>query len=159
MSRLLDQRLKLGQLVRPAVLLGPRDQCLRRLYATEGFVKWCQTVTLQAESRTLLSIPEQLNQAFADYVSGRPLTSGITRCDPPRGQGIWRLKTPDLRLYGWAHEPQCLILAKGELKTVLLMPGPPKDKHLGQDVVRIRRQLKFSEWKVGVLSVVFPACR
>lgn len=159
MSRALDQALKQGGLIRPQVTLGPRDQCLRRLYVTEGFVKWCASGVLTTKTRTLLSLPEQLNQAFADFVSGRPLSSGLTKCDPPRGEGLWRIKTPDLRLYGWADDAQCMILACGELKSVLVKPGPPRDRDKGREVVQIRKSLGFVEWKSGERYVVFPACR
>ena len=94
--------------------------------------------------------------AFADFIVGRPMT-GMTKCDPPRGQGVWRLKTPDLRLYGWAPVHQTMVIAAGELKRTLILPGPPKDRDLGKLVVSERKRLGFSDWKFGDVAHVFPA--
>lgn len=156
MSRKLNELCRLGHLARIPVQLGPRDLPMRRLYWTAEFEKWCRTIIQsQGRSRTKATLDEQLNQAFADFVTGRPLT-GMTKCDPPKGQAIWRLKTPDLRLYGWADEPQCMVLVAGEFKSTLMLPGPPKDRHLGAIVVAKRKSLGFSQWTYGEIFNVFP---
>lgn len=156
MSRRLDELCRVGQLASVSVQLGPRDQPMRRLYWTADFEQWCRNVIqTNTPSPTKAAIDEQLNQAFADFVAGRPLT-GMTKCDPPKGQAIWRLKTPDLRLYGWADGSQCLVLVAGELKRTLALPGPPKDRHLGARVVVIRKELGFERWTYGEIFNVFP---
>jgi len=154
MSRHLSDLVRKGLVEPVPVLLGPRDQRFRRLFWTKDAFTWWQTVAT-LPSRSLATLPEQLNQAFADFIVGRPMT-GMTKCDPPRGQGIWRLKTPDLRLYGWAPEQNTMIIAIGELKQVLAKPGPPKDRDLGRVVVAARRRLGFSNWLVGEIFNVFP---
>jgi hypothetical protein len=154
MSQTLSDLLREGLIEPVSVLLGPRDQRFRSLYWTKGAFTWWQSVST-LPSRSLSSFPEQLNQAFADFIAGRPMT-GMTKCDPPRGEGIWRLKTPDLRLYGWAPSQNTLILASGELKQVLAKPGPPKDRDLGRVVVSTRRGLGCSSWIVGEIYNVFP---
>jgi hypothetical protein len=138
------------------VILGPRDQRNRRLFWTKRFEKWCRDICQSPGTRSLVSIPEQLNIAFAEFISGRPLSSGLARCDPPTGEGIWRLKTPDLRLYGWADEPHCMILTVGEFKSVIAAPGAPKDRHLGQQAVEERRELKLG-FISGERFEIFPA--
>lgn len=156
MSHKLDELCRVGELAPVPVLMGPRDLSMRRLYWTMDFERWCRTITqLATPSPTKAGLDEQLNQAFADFVAGRPLT-GMTKCDPPKGQALWRLKTPDLRLYGWADEAQCLVLVTGELKKVLMLPGPPKDKDLGVSVVAIRKRLGFLQWTYGEIFDVFP---
>lgn len=129
---------------------------MRRLYWTAGFEQWCRAIILSGTRSTSIAMhDEQLNQAFADFVTGRPLT-GMTKCDPPRGQAIWKLKTPDFRLFGWADEPQCMVLVAAELKKILMAPGPPKDRHLGAQVVAERRRLGFAKWTYGEIFNVFP---
>lgn len=156
MLRKLDELLRLGVLTKVPVQLGPRDLPMRRLYWNAEFEQWCRTIIQsQGRSVTKAALDEQLNQAFADFVTGRPLT-GMTKCEPPRGQAIWRLKTPDLRLYGWADEPQCMVLVAGAFKANLLLPGPPKDRHLGATVVAKRKSLGFSQWTYGEIFDVFP---
>ena len=154
MSHHLSELVRKGLIEPVPVLLGPRDQRFRRLYWTKGASTWWLTVSM-LPSRSLASLPEQLNQAFADFIAGRPMT-GMTKCDPPRGEGIWRLKTPDLRLYGWAPCQNALIVAAGELKQVLAKPGPPKDRDLGRVVVASRKQLGVSKWMIGEIYDVFP---
>lgn len=156
MSRSLDRLIRAGSVSAVPVLLGPRDQRLRRLFWTKDFDQWCRHASLAPPSnRSLATVAEQLNQSFAEFVAGRPLT-GMTKCDPPRGEGIWRLKTPDLRLYGWADEPQTMILARGEFKQALLRPGPPNDRLLGRETVAIRRRLSVQDWMIGELYDIFP---
>jgi hypothetical protein len=154
MSQHLSELLRKGLIEPVPVLLGPRDQRFRTLYWTKDASTWWQSVSA-LPSRSLVSLPEQLNQAFADFIVGRPMT-GMTKCDPPRGQGVWRLKTPDLRLYGWAPSQGVMIIAAGELKQRLAAPGPPKDRDLGNLVVAARKTLGFSSWTSGEIYHVFP---
>lgn len=158
MSRELDSLLANGKLSSVAVQLGPRDQVYRRLYWTAEFETWCRQSFASARQSSLATIPEQLNQAFADFISGRPMT-GMTRCDPPSGQAIWKPHTPDLRLFGWVDEPQCVVLAAGELARVLKSPGPPTYTEVAKKVVKIRKDLGFKDWIYGEHSRAFPAAR
>jgi hypothetical protein len=156
MSRRLDSLVVEGRLSPVAVILGPRDQVNRRLYWTTDFEQWCKQICAYPDTHSLASIPEQLNIAFADFITGRPLSSGLARCDPPKGQGLWRLKTPDLRLYGWADAAQCMILAVGERKQVIAAPGYPKDRDLGRQAADIRTKLQL-ECVYGERYTIFPA--
>lgn len=156
MSPALSNLLAQATIRRVAVRLGPRDQPNRQLYWTTEFELWCRQ-NCGSEQRGIASLAEQLNAAFADFVSGRPLSSGLARCDPPRAGGIWRLKTPGLRLYGWADSPQCMVLAAGELTSIIKAPGPPKDKDLGKIAVERRKRLGL-ECIYGERFEIFPAC-
>ncbi len=157
MSRRLDELCRIGELAPAPVQLGPRDQTFRRLFWTRGFERWClKIIADEITTRSIAGVDEQINKAFADFVTGRPMT-GMTKVDPPRGQGLWKFKTPDLRLYGWADDINCMIFAAGEYKRVLAAPGPPKDKHLGTEVVKIRKAHSFNEWKYGEIYDVFPS--
>jgi hypothetical protein len=130
----------------------------RRLFWTTDFEQWSREICKAAQARSVLTLPEQFNVAFADFIAGRPLTSGLARCDPPKGGGIWRLKTPDLRLYGWADAPHCMVLAVGELVSVLKAPGPPKDRDIGRLAVNVRKQLGL-DCIYGERYDIFPASR
>jgi hypothetical protein len=156
MSRRLDQLIRQGHVSPVPVILGPRDQRNRRLFWTTEFEKWSRLICASHKSKSFASTSEQLNIMFADFVSGRPLTSGLARCDPPRGEGIWRLKTPDLRLFGWADQHHTMVLAVGELKSVIAAPGPPKDSDLGKQAVMIRRALGLYYVR-GERYEIFPA--
>lgn len=157
MSPHLSRLLNKGRIAPVAVILGPRDQRNRQLFWTPEFQIWCREIALRNDARGMLSYGAQLNLAFSEFVSGRPMSSGLARCDPPTGEGIWRIKTTDLRLYGWADDLHCMVLAVGELKRTIMKPGPPKDRHLGVQAVEARRQLNL-DWKRGERYEIFPAC-
>ena len=156
MSRRLDELIRQGLVSPVPVILGPRDQKNRRLFWTAEFEQWARQICETHRSRSIASSAEQLNIMFADFISGRPLTSGLARCDPPKGEGIWRLKTPDFRLYGWAIDNQAMVLAYGELKSVLKKSGFPRDGDYGRFTVAKRNQLRL-EHKLGERYELFPA--
>jgi hypothetical protein len=158
MSRHLSQLIADGMISAVPVILGPREQRNRRLYWTQEFKIWHDEVCESGQTRSLLTIPEQLNGAFATFIEGRPLSNGLARCDPPKGEGIWRLKTPDLRLYGWADEAQAMALSHGEFKSVLAAPGYPKDRHIGKLAADVRHSLGL-ECIYGERFDIFPVIR
>lgn len=156
MSRKLDELLSAGRLSPVSVILGPRDQVNRRLYWTTELKQCCEKICRSSPvTRALIDIPSQINLAFADFISGRPLSSGLVKCDPPRGAALWRLKTPDIRLYGWAHEEQCLILSQIQMKSILLAPGSPTDTDMGRKTVKDRLNLQL-EPLYGERYKLFP---
>ena len=140
------------------MVLGPRDLPLRALYWTPGVSSWCQQLVQSGEVASgMLSYELQLNQAFADFVSGRPLASGLTRTEPPRNGGIWKLHTPNIRLFGWCVEPQTLVLAACEKASVLKAAGKPRYKDLAVHATVERRRLNFKDWHIGDIRSAFPA--
>ena len=53
---------------------------------------------------------EQLDALIAVYASGLPLTYGWQfKPIRPIGDGVWELKTADLRIFGWFAARDCLI--------------------------------------------------
>lgn len=158
MSPRLSKLVSEGLIGPVAVRLGPRDMPNRQLLWTRAFESWSRGACLSDLRSSSATIAEQLNTAFADFVSGRPLTSGLARCDPPKGEGLWRLKTPDLRLYGWADDVQCMVLAVGEFVSVVKAPGPPRDRDLGRATVSERRRLQLG-FKYGERFDIFPTAR
>lgn len=155
MSPQLNRLIQQGRVSAVGVILGPRDQPNRLLYWTKEFEEWCAQASKKPNSRSLLSIGDQLNLIFAEFIGGRALSSGLARCDPPKGEGIWRLKTTDLRLYGWADAKQTMVLSIGEFKSIVSAPGFPKDRDLGRLAVRNRKELGL-EYIHGERYDLFP---
>jgi hypothetical protein len=142
------------------VVLGPRDEPKRSLYWTPSVKRWCENADgSQHADDSMLAPKEELNQAFADFVSGRPLAGGFTRCDPPAGQGIWKLHTNRIRLFGWCVEPQCMVITHVEWAGVLKAHGKPTYRELAQEVVKQRRLLGFRDYHNGDIRSAFPASR
>lgn len=158
MSPALLDALARKQLEAIPVVLGPRDQRNRSVFWTVGLRNACEDlIGGTVRHRSILSYAEQLNQMVVDFVSGRPLAGGLTRCDPPKGEGIWKIHTPDLRLFGWCDCPQVLVLAEVELKANLARPGSPTYPELARRAAATRRRLGFGDWHVGDIRTAFPA--
>jgi len=85
--------------------------------------------------------------------------TGMTKCDPPKGGGVWKLHTPDLRLFGWPPTQNALILAAGEFKRALKGRGSPTYVELGKQVVNKRKQLRLGEALYGEIYSIFPRAR
>jgi hypothetical protein len=104
MATLLDLASPGGPLAKLDPGLEPRDQEWRVIYAAGRFRDWVQNdlpkLTSQWEIETT---PLEQFVALAEiFASGETLTYG-ERFKPlhPREEGIWELKTPDLRIFGW----------------------------------------------------------
>jgi hypothetical protein len=61
--------------------------------------------------RHLETMPyEQLDALLSEYCEGEELAfSTQFKCMRPLDRGIWTLKTPDVRIFGWFHEKDCFI--------------------------------------------------
>ena len=59
---------------------------------------------------------EQLAQYVDDFAAGTVLAvNWHLRTLNHLGDGIWELKTPDLRVFGWFHVRDCFIAVSGQL--------------------------------------------
>jgi hypothetical protein len=99
--------------------LGPGVQEFRTIYASPRLKTWIENVlpTLESTWKIELTPQEQL-QAFVEEVfcPGEPLTyehqfKPITHIK----DGIWELKTADLRMFGWFFIKDCFIGSAADL--------------------------------------------
>lgn len=140
------------------VCLGPRDSLSRSLYWVPGVKRWCDNAdTSSARPKSMLSPSSEINQAFADFVSGKPLAGGFTRCDPPAGEGVWKLHTAHVRFFSWCVEPQCLVLTGAEWKHMLKGKASPTYAELSRNAVKVRNLMGFSDYYAGDIRSAFPA--
>ncbi len=103
-----------GKLVKVDAQLGPNELEERRIFLLPETVSKATELceSMESEWDTTLSPAEQLDELFYHFVSGG-------RMDFPRQlkeldhirDGIWRLKTADLRLFGWFPAKDCFICA------------------------------------------------
>ena len=71
---------------------------------------------------------EQLDDLMEVFCSGSPLTYGWQfKCLTHVAEGVWELKTADVRLFGWFHKKDCFIAAVADtadrIKTHKLYEG------------------------------------
>jgi hypothetical protein len=90
----------------------PRQQELRRIYLGPKLVEWINNVLPNLESdRGLETSPNgQFDDLVQVFCSGDTLTFDWHFKPLNYVQdGIWELKTADLRIFGWFHEKGCFI--------------------------------------------------
>lgn len=105
-----------AQLVRLGGGLVPPEQSQGRLYAFPHVIEWFENVLpgLEADMGDGRQSPiEQLDDLIHDFVAGANLgyyeRSHSMRPEDP---GVWELKTPDLRLFGWFNARLTFVVAE-----------------------------------------------
>lgn len=137
------------ELVRLGGGLLPSEQVQGRLFAFPHVIDWLESVLpqLDAELSDGRQSPlEQIDDLFHDFVTGTNLDYWErTHSMRPEQPGVWELKTPDVRFFGWFHLRLTFVIAEVEsafkCKRYDLYPG------YRESVVRRRHALKLNEPK------------
>ena len=82
------------------------------LHAGPKLVAWIQDDLPDLESTWKIeqSPAEQLDDLMQVFCSGEPLTVGWQfKSLVHLADGVWELKTADLRIFGWFHQKDCFI--------------------------------------------------
>lgn len=145
----LDAIVANGQLVQLGGGLEAHEMPERLLYAYPHVIKWLDETLpeLEAELGDGKQDPmEQVDYLFYDFVSGADLSYyERSHSMNPHALGVWELKTPDTRFFGWFVHNGTFIIAEADTafrcKQHNLYPG-----YLGQ-VVRRRDALDLDEPK------------
>jgi hypothetical protein len=111
MATLLDLAAN-GLLSKLDAQLEPPQQELRMLYAGPKLVAWIKDALPALESTWKIeqSPAEQLDDLMQLFCSGEPLTydwqfKSLTHV----ANGVWELKTADIRVFGWFHKKDCFV--------------------------------------------------
>lgn len=144
----LQQLVTVGALERVEVDLERHQFPERQLYALPPFLKWLDE-TLPEMNSTLnddFQPIEQVEARLVQFVSGHPLGHTTDLRDlRPLEAGIWELKTPDTRIFGWFPLKDHFIAAYGDDASRV------KDHNLyggyRDSVVRLRDELQLDEPK------------
>lgn len=111
MATILDL-VKIGVLFKYDAVLDPRQQEFRRFYASERLVRWFQgeLPSLGSAWNIEVSPAEQLDAFLAVYIAGEVIRFrwDLAPIQPHRN-GVWELKTADLRVFGWFYEVDCFV--------------------------------------------------
>ncbi len=114
----------------------------RLIFSINGFGQWLENdlANLVATYDPQLSSAQQVDDLMAAFVSGDPLVpEKMFRPLHPHQDGVWELKTPDVRIFGWFACKDNFIAARGNDATFIkrhnLYHG-----YIGE-VVRLRNQL------------------
>ncbi len=128
--------------------LSLREYEARRLWLLPEARRWIEEVLPIAVSSWKIqeSPAEQLDAIVYEFCVGNPLAVGTRfKCLTHLGEGIWELKTADLRLFGWFASKDCFIVSDiddtGRIKQSNLYQG------YCQQAVRRRDALDLDEPK------------
>ena len=97
--------------------LMPGEQEFRRIYALPSFKTWLleDLTRLGSTWQREISPNEQVFALFAQFCAGEPLTIGTHLSNlVHHGDGIWYLKTPDIRIFGWFYQKDYFIGSGGD---------------------------------------------
>jgi hypothetical protein len=129
--------------------LAPKQREIRTFYASQRMQKWVTEDLPKLESTWKIeqSPQEQLSELLDEiYCPEEPLTFG-RQFRPLRYivDGIWELKTADLRVFGWFFAKNCFIASAANLTDLI------KRLHLylpyQEEAVRVRNQLDLDDPK------------
>jgi hypothetical protein len=120
----------------------------RLIYASKKFRDWIVKVLPGLGSTwNVEELPDQqVDALFEDFTSGIVLTySHQFKCLNPVGDGVWELKTADVRIFGWFYAMDCFIAIVADTKQHILDHG----LYAGYrgEVVHYRNQLALDEPK------------
>jgi hypothetical protein len=59
---------------------------------------------------------EQMDFLLYQFISGKPITSMPPKCMLPESEGIWELRTHDLRFFGWFWRKGVFVISSAETK-------------------------------------------
>lgn len=93
--------------------LQPRELETRTLYVAKSAKTWIEQKlpNLSSGSNSEIEPSGQLDDLLALFCNGGKLRHGRQfHIMHPRTEGVWELKTPDLRLFGWFPERDCFVL-------------------------------------------------
>jgi hypothetical protein len=93
---------------------------LRLMYAFPNAIKWLQETLPLLESdgyvEGALTPLEQAAALFHDFSAGKEISEFPPHSMRPESEGIWELRTSDLRFFGWFWRRSVFILVSVETK-------------------------------------------
>lgn len=94
----------------------------RLLFATPDFIAWLEDYLpyYDRDRDHRLSPNEQVESIFHEYIANPQFRGGgYFQNITPQREGIYELKTTDIRIFGWFWRPRQFIAVSGEMKKTL----------------------------------------
>ncbi|WP_158047080.1 hypothetical protein [Skermanella pratensis] len=115
-----------GTLVKFEANLAPHELPHRSVYFAAQFDEWIEAVLYDEWSDARgrdMSPYEQVEAIFVDFVKGWPMVYGVhKKLLRPETRGIWSLRTPDVRIFGWFPALGTFLAVRGAMKRNLKQP-------------------------------------
>lgn len=128
--------------------LNPHTQEFRLIYASPRVRQWIEQVlpTLESSWKVEETPIEQLAVLIEIFCAGDTLSFGW-QFNPlrPHKNGVWELKTADLRLFGWFAAKDCFVVVAADMADRI----KDHDLYAGYigEVIRFRSSLDLDEPK------------
>jgi hypothetical protein len=138
LERLVDD----GLLIPIEVDLDEDEQAWRVIFGTREYMAWRaeKLPRLRVSGHSCASAEEQLFVAEATFVSGQRIRHGDLFKDLyPHENGVWEIRTPDIRVFGWFIRRDVFIAVCGGDSTIIHR-YKEHDRHR-DFVLRVRRAL------------------
>jgi hypothetical protein len=126
-AKLLEER----RIIRITVPLPRGKFPERKLYAYPECLEWARTNIPQMVTGRVasdFSPKEQITLRLQQWIAGDPMEYGRMFHDmDPNTDGVWEMKTADLRLFGWMYRPREFIAVGGGYADDYKEPTKTKD--------------------------------
>lgn len=115
LTKLVEDKL----LIRVTVPLGRRQFHERKIYAFPDCLVWMRDDVPKMVTGRVASAftpSEQLIERLRQWIAGDPMVFGRMFRDmeyPKDIDGVWELKTADLRIFGWMYRPKEFVAVRG----------------------------------------------
>jgi len=89
----------------------------RKFYAYPRCLEWMRVEVpkmVTGREQSSFTPLEQLMERLRQWMAGDPMKHGPWFHDmDPQSDGVWELKTTDLRIFGWMYQPRAFIAVRG----------------------------------------------
>lgn len=137
-----------GALIKVDPVLGLRELEMRRIYLLPRAHKWLVEVLPETDSNWKIeeTPSEQMDALIYEFCSGAQLPINRRfKALVHLGDGVWELKTADLRLFGWFVQKDYFLAS--DCNTALRVKESKLYKGYCEQAVRLREKLDLSEPK------------
>jgi hypothetical protein len=137
------------------VELGARERPLRLMFGAPSFIEWLAERAQAKEQSPLradLNPAEQLDWLIYAFTSGKPLLYGEDlKLIKAERHGVWEMKTPDLRIFGWFLDKNAFVAVYGDWADRIKDFGLYRGYSIG--VRRVRRDMGAEQLCVRGVSL------
>ncbi len=128
---------------RPKLKVG--EQYERLLYMTPITREWLlgpfRTLQCDGYIDGAATPQQQLSTLVRRFLSGKDFSNPLPHLMKPSSEGVWRLKTADLRIVGWAVSKEIFIISEIDKKANC---GPIRDEQLRMNTILTRAKLNIA---------------
>jgi hypothetical protein len=140
----------LGELVRIEIELDPDEVPQRLIYALPRVIDWMSKVlpglTTDGYFPGAAAPAEQAEALLYEVISGRSPSAMPPHCMLPNTEGIWELRTHDLRFFGFFWKRGVFVMTSAETKAKCLQVSGLASGHRN-NAVQFRDRLDLDEPK------------